>query len=789
MLIIGIPPIPPHTNRRDVLGAAKTGSGKTLAFLVPLLERLYRARWAAGDGLGALVISPTRELAMQIFEVLRSVGAAHYALSAGLVCGGKGFEEEAAAIGRMAVLVATPGRLLQHLEQSPELDASGLSILVLDEADRLLDMGFADTLNAILGYLPHAPTRQTLLYSATQTRSVRDLARLSLAGSPEYVSAHETAAYATPSRLAHSYVTVKLGDKLNVLYSFVRSHTAAKTIVFVSSGKQARFLFEAFRRLRPGVPLQLLHGKMKQARRQLVYYDFIRKPAAVLFATDIAARGLDFPDVDWVFQVDAPDDAATYIHRVGRTARFRAKGAGLLLLTPAEAPRVLKELAAARVAPTSVAISAQAALSVTGKLAAEVAADPALKSLAARSFASYVRSVYLAPGRGAADVRALPLPEFAESLGLAAAPDLPLVRRLAAGDTTGAPADPDDERAVTHAKKNANKALARLKESIAQAKAAKRAAAGAAVGGAVTGARAPAAAEARDDTSNDSDDSDGEGASSSGSSGSGDAAAEGVSGRDAAAAAWGTGGRSAAAGGTELLRVVKRHPGDAAASAEDAVDDDLTGGALVAALPAPERARVARVAATTIALGAPGGGELGADGLTPFQRIVADMGSSGSQAAAATTASAPVAGKSLSESAAAHAARVAARLASVAARDREAEQARVRAKHQLQRRRAKGIADGDDDDDADRGKVRGMPQSGGGVRLGGASDDDDDEHDDDDNDDAQSSSSSSEESDARPARRSGERPAQADAASRPPPPPSAARRFVVAAPPSSRSAR
>ena len=124
---------------RDVLGAAKTGSGKTLAFLIPLIESLYRKKWGHLDGLGALIISPTRELALQIFEELRKVGKLHE-FSAGLLIGGKDVAEEAVRVGRMNILVATPGRLLQHMDETPDFDASMLQILILDEADRILDM-------------------------------------------------------------------------------------------------------------------------------------------------------------------------------------------------------------------------------------------------------------------------------------------------------------------------------------------------------------------------------------------------------------------------------------------------------------------------------------------------------------------------------------------------------------------------------------------------------------------------------------------------------------------------
>ena len=153
-----------------MLGAAKTGSGKTLAFVLPLLERLFVERWTADDGLAAIIITPTRELAMQIFEVIRKIGRFH-AFSAGLVTGGrKAFEEEQALIVHMNILVATPGRLLKHFESTPGFDVSNLLVLVLDEADRILDMGFKQQMDSILEYLP---SRQTLLFSATQTKSVK----------------------------------------------------------------------------------------------------------------------------------------------------------------------------------------------------------------------------------------------------------------------------------------------------------------------------------------------------------------------------------------------------------------------------------------------------------------------------------------------------------------------------------------------------------------------------------------------------------------------------------------
>ncbi|XP_015777633.1 PREDICTED: probable ATP-dependent RNA helicase DDX10 [Acropora digitifera] len=181
----------------DILGAAKTGSGKTLAFLVPVIEALWKQRWTSVDGLGALIISPTRELAYQTFEVLCKIGRQHD-LSAGLIIGGKDVKHEQERIQNTNIIVCTPGRLLQHMDETPIFNCNSLQVLVLDEADRILDLGFADTLNAIIENLPEE--RQTMLYSATQTRSVKDLARLSLKD-PEYVAVHEHSKTSTPQGL------------------------------------------------------------------------------------------------------------------------------------------------------------------------------------------------------------------------------------------------------------------------------------------------------------------------------------------------------------------------------------------------------------------------------------------------------------------------------------------------------------------------------------------------------------------------------------------------------------
>ncbi|KAI8819089.1 P-loop containing nucleoside triphosphate hydrolase protein [Fimicolochytrium jonesii] len=410
---------------RDVLGAAKTGSGKTLAFLIPILESLHRAKWTQMDGVGALVISPTRELALQIFEVLKKIGKNH-TYSAGLLIGGKDLKSEQDRVNKMNILVCTPGRLLQHMDQTPDFSCDNLRVLVLDEADRVLDMGFERTLNAIVANLPK--DRQTLLFSATQTKSVRDLARLSLKD-PEYVSVHEQAESATPKQLVQKYLVCNLPDKLDILFSFLKSHLKSKIIVFVSSCKQVRFVHETFCKMQPGIVLNCLHGKQKQAKRMAIFEQFCRKKAICLIATDIAARGLDFPAVDWVIQLDCPEDAATYIHRVGRTARYESEGNGLLFLLPSEEKGMVAALEQKKVPIQRIRVNPSKTTSVVKQLQAYCSQSPEMKYLAQKAFISYMRSVHLQSDKAIFDVNALPAEAYAESLGLPGAPKIKFVKK------------------------------------------------------------------------------------------------------------------------------------------------------------------------------------------------------------------------------------------------------------------------------------------------------------------------------------------------------------------------
>jgi ATP-dependent RNA helicase DDX10/DBP4 len=418
--------IPVALKGADILGAAKTGSGKTLSFIIPVLENLYRAQSIGSDaGLGAMIISPTRELAIQIFEVLYKIGRKGHMFAAGLVIGGKSLKEEQDALTRMNIVVCTPGRMLQHLSQTAAFNVDNLKMLVLDEADRILDMGFQRDVDAIVDYLPRE--RQTMLFSATQTKRVSDLARLNLQD-PEYISVHEATSNATPQNLKQNYTLTPLNEKLDTLWSFIQSAKKSKILVFLSSAKQVRFVYEAFRKMQPGIPLLHIHGRQKQTARLDITHKFSSAQSSCLFATDVAARGLDFPAIDWVVQVDCPEDADTYIHRVGRTARYNREGRAVLLLDPSEEVGMLTRLAQKKVPIERINVRQKKKQSITNQLANLCFKDPQLKYLAQKAFTSYAKSIYIQKDKEIFQLSKLPLEEFATSMGLPGAPRIKFLK-------------------------------------------------------------------------------------------------------------------------------------------------------------------------------------------------------------------------------------------------------------------------------------------------------------------------------------------------------------------------
>ncbi|EGV65406.1 ATP-dependent RNA helicase dbp4 [Yamadazyma tenuis] len=413
--------IPYALKGEDIMATAKTGSGKTLAFLIPTMEILLRNNITEFDGLAALILSPTRELAVQIFEVLKKIGA-HNQFSAGLVTGGKDVKYEKDRVSRMNILVGTPGRVAQHLNESVGMETSNLQVLVLDEADRCLDMGFKSQIDNIVGHLPK--TRQTLLFSATTTDSVKDLARLSLTNPRRIGVSSDSDISATPDSLDQYYIKIPLEEKLDVLWSFIKSHLNSKILVFFSSSKQVQFTYETFRKLQPGISLLKLYGRHKQTARLETTTKFSQAQHACLFATDIVARGLDFPAIDWVVQIDCPEDAATYVHRVGRAARFGREGKSLLMLLPSEEEGFLKRLENMKIDIKMMNIKQKSKKTIRPQLQSLCFQDPTIKNLGQRAFISYYRSVYIQKDKDVFKVEELPTETYAASLGLPGAPKI-----------------------------------------------------------------------------------------------------------------------------------------------------------------------------------------------------------------------------------------------------------------------------------------------------------------------------------------------------------------------------
>jgi len=317
--------IPPALAGRDVLACATTGTGKTAAFLLPILQRLTTT---PSRKTRALVLAPTRELAAQIEAHFREL-ASHTRLRAAAVFGGTPMPPQVRAFRTgVDVLVATPGRLLDHLQQ-PHGRLDGLEVLVLDEADRMLDMGFLPDVRRILKQLPSE--RQTMLFSATMPREVASLGR-ELLRDPVTVDVQRRAAPA--SGISHSVYPVPQDRKTDLLFELLSGEQITNALVFTRTKHRATRLAETL--ARRGVASAPIHGNRSQAQRTRALSAFRSGHVRVLVATDIASRGIDIEKLSHVVNFDVPNCSEDYIHRVGRTARARAVGDALTFVSPSE---------------------------------------------------------------------------------------------------------------------------------------------------------------------------------------------------------------------------------------------------------------------------------------------------------------------------------------------------------------------------------------------------------------------------------------------------------------------
>ncbi|KAJ5380066.1 ATP-dependent RNA helicase has1 [Penicillium cataractarum] len=411
--------IPPLLAGRDVLGAAKTGSGKTLSFLIPAVEMLSALRFKPRNGTGVLVVSPTRELALQIFGVAREL-MAHHSQTYGIVIGGANRRAEAEKLVKgVNLLIATPGRLLDHLQNTQGFVFKNLKTLVIDEADRILEVGFEDEMRQIVKILP-TEERQTMLFSATQTTKVEDLARISLRPGPLYINVDHRKEHSTVEGLEQGYVLCEADKRFLLLFSFLKRNLKKKIIVFFSSCNCVKYHAELLNYI--DLPVLELHGKQKQQKRTNTFFEFCNAKQGTLICTDVAARGLDIPAVDWIIQFDPPDDPRDYIHRVGRTARgANGKGRSLMFLQPSEVG-FLKHLKEARVPVVEFEFPSSKIVNVQSQLEKLIGQNYYLNKSAKEGYRSYLQAYASHSLRSVFDVQKLDLVKVAKGFGFSAPP-------------------------------------------------------------------------------------------------------------------------------------------------------------------------------------------------------------------------------------------------------------------------------------------------------------------------------------------------------------------------------
>jgi len=318
-------------SHKDVVVEAVTGSGKTLAFLIPIIELLQKEKV---KDIGAIVLSPTRELASQIYNVMTQFTPATN-ITAGLFIGGNDVAVDVHKLKKetVNVVIGTPGRINDVLSH---VSVKNLQILIMDEADRLLDMGFEKSITSILAKLPKQ--RRTGLFSATMTEAVTELVRAGLRNPVRViVKVDSEQNQRTPTSLSIQYLPLSARAKIPTLLQLLNKHKSDKVIVYMATCACVDYFYKALQShpLLPSTFLSL-HGKMDPKRRAAVFASFQSAQSGVLLCTDVAARGLDVPDVDFVLQVDPPQDPKAFSHRCGRTARFGKQGQAIVFLMPEE---------------------------------------------------------------------------------------------------------------------------------------------------------------------------------------------------------------------------------------------------------------------------------------------------------------------------------------------------------------------------------------------------------------------------------------------------------------------
>lgn len=319
--------IPPVLEGRDLMGCAQTGTGKTAAFALPMLDRLNAVKPRKPGAIRALILTPTRELALQIGESFAAYGK-YQKLRATVIFGGVGQAPQVEAIKKgVEILIACPGRLNDLVGQGL-VDLSNIEIFVLDEADRMLDMGFFDDIMQIVKQMP--TKRQTILFSATLPPKIRQLAKQILKDPAEI-----NIAISKPNEaiIQSAYICYET-QKMTIIQELFSKPNRKKTIIFSSSKQKVKDLAYSLKRMKLNVAA--MHSDLEQEQREAVMLDFKNGKTDILVATDIVARGIDIDDIGLVINYDVPHDPEDYIHRIGRTARANADGVAITFVCESE---------------------------------------------------------------------------------------------------------------------------------------------------------------------------------------------------------------------------------------------------------------------------------------------------------------------------------------------------------------------------------------------------------------------------------------------------------------------
>lgn len=336
--------LPAILKGKDVLAKARTGTGKTVAFLLPAIEIVSKlppvGRGEKTAPINVLVICPTRELANQAATEATTLLKFHPSIGVQVVIGGTNMsaEQKRMQANPCQILVATPGRLKDHIENTPGLATRlmGVKVLVLDEADRLLDMGFRKDIERIVAAVPKQ--RQTLLFSATVSNEVRQICHVAMKRDHEFVNTVEEGSEETHSQVKQSHLIAPLEKQFSILHSLLTNHIAEdsdyKVIVFCTTAMVTKLVASLLSQLKLNV--REIHSRKSQSYRTTVSKEFKESKRLILVSSDVSARGVDYPDVTLVVQIGVPSDREQYIHRLGRTGRKGKEGQGILLLAPWE---------------------------------------------------------------------------------------------------------------------------------------------------------------------------------------------------------------------------------------------------------------------------------------------------------------------------------------------------------------------------------------------------------------------------------------------------------------------